>query len=306
MLIPANENMQNMLFKFVCEKCDYSCCKKSSWNQHLMTAKHQNANFSAFLANNANKKYACEICDKSFKHKSSYCRHKKTCISDDKNVQNDSESETTDKISEKELIMMLIKQNTQLIEQNASLVKNGITNTTTNSHNNNYSHNKTFNLQFFLNETCKDAMNLTDFVNSIQLQLSDLEKMGEIGYTQGLSNIILNNLNELDVTKRPVHCADKKREILYIKDEDKWEKEQEDKKKIRKAIRRIADKNCNLIFKFKELHPDCTKYHSKYGNQYDKIMYEAYGGKGDNEIEKENKIIRNIAKNVTIDKDTIL
>jgi len=141
-------------------------------------------------------------------------------------------------------------------------------------------------------------------VNSIQLQLSDLEKMGEIGYTQGLSNIIINNLNELDVTQRPVHCADKKREVLYIKDEDKWEKEKEDKNKIRKAIRRIADKNCNLIFKFKELHPDCTKYHSKYGNQYDKIMYEAYGGKGDDEIEKENKIIRNIAKNVTIDKMT--
>jgi Txe/YoeB family toxin of Txe-Axe toxin-antitoxin module len=299
----ANINMQNMLSKFSCEKCDYSCSKKSSWNQHLMTMKHKNANFPAFLANNANKKYACDTCDKSFKHKSSYCRHKKTCIPDDKVEEIDSESETNDDPTEKELIMMLIKQNTQLIEQNACLVKNGISNTEThtNSHNN-HSNNKTFNLQFFLNETCKDAMNLTDFVNSIQLQLSDLEKMGEIGYTQGLSNIILNNLNELDVSQRPVHCADKKREVLYVKDQDKWEKEQEDKKKLRKAIRRIADKNCFMLNEYKKLHPDCTEYHSKYGDKYNKMMYEAYGGKGDNEVEKENKIISNIAKNVTIDK----
>jgi len=197
--------------------------------------------------------------------------------------------------------MMLIKQNSLLIEQNASLVKNGVNNS--NSHNTiSNSNNKTFNLQFFLNETCKNAMNLTDFVNNIQLQLCDLEKMGEIGYVEGLSNIIINNLKELDVTERPVHCADKKREVLYVKDEDKWEKENEEREKIRKAIKRISSKNCLLINQFKEIHPDCTKYHSKYGDQYNKMMYEAYGGKGDNDMEKENKIISHIAKNVTIDK----
>jgi len=304
--MPANENMQNMLPRFSCKTCDYSCSKKSSWDQHLLTLKHKNANFSAFSAKNAKNNYACDTCDKSYKHPSSYSRHKKTCKSQEKNDENDaesdSESENNDEPTEKELIMMLIKQNTQLIEQNASLVKNGVTNTTTTNSHNNHSHNKTFNLQFFLNETCKDAMNLTDFVNSIQLQVSDLEKMGEIGYTQGLSNIIINNLNELDVTQRPVHCADKKREVIYVKDENKWEKEQEDKKKIRKAIRRIADKNCCMLKEYKKLHPDCAEYHSKYGDKYNKMMYEAYGGKGDNEIEKENKIIRNIAKNVTIDK----
>ena len=201
---------------------------------------------------------------------------------------------------------MLIKQNTQLIEQNASLVKNGVNNSyshNNNNNNNNNSNNKTFNLQVFLNETCKDAMNITDFVNSIQLQLSDLEKVSEIGYTQGISNIIINNLNELDVTQRPVHCADKKREVIYIKDEDKWEKDNEDKLKMRKAIRRVADKNSDLLKKFQELHPDCMQYHSKYGDKYNKMMYEAYGGKGDNYTEKENKIIRNIAKNVVIDKE---
>jgi len=294
----ANKNMQNMHNKFYCEKCDYKCSKKFCWNQHILTSKHQNANSKLMKAN---KEYACENCEKKFKHQSSCSRHKKKCFSPDKSESESESDSEAEEPTEKELILMLIKQNTQLIEQNAALVKNGINNTT-NSHNT-ISNNKTFNLQLFLNETCKDAMNLTDFVNSIQLQLSDLEKMGEVGYVEGISNIIINNLKGLDVTQRPVHCADKKREVLYIKDEDKWEKENEEKEKIRKAIKRISFKNSLLVNQFKALHPDCADYHSKYGDQYNKLMYEAYGGQGDNEMEKENKIIRHIAKNVTIDKN---
>jgi len=172
-------------------------------------------------------------------------------------------------------------------------------NNTSNSHNNN--NNKTFNLQFFLNEQCKDAMNIMDFVESIQYQLSDLEKMGEIGYVEGLSNIIVKNLNALDVTQRPVHCTDKKREVLYVKDENKWEKEDEDKNKIRKVIKRVMIKNQNLIPKFKELHPDYNKASSKFSDQYNTIIIESMGGRGDNDVEKENKIIKNITKVTTID-----
>jgi hypothetical protein len=146
-------------------------------------------------------------------------------------------------------------------------------------------------------------MNITDFVNSIQLQLSDLEKVGELGYVDGISNIIIKNLKQLDVTKRPVHCTDKKREVLYIKDENKWEKEGEDKKKIRKAIKRLASKNQRLLPKFKEAHPDCIKAASLFSDQYNKIIIESMGGSGDNDIEKEDKIIRNITKNVTIEKE---
>ena len=290
----ANKNMQNMQNIFNCKKCDYTCSKKFCWQQHILTAKHINANSKLMKANT---EYACENCDKKFRHQSSCSRHKKKCILPDKS---DSESEFEEP-TEKELIMMLIKQNSQLIEQNASLVKNGVTNFSNNTISN--SNNKTFNLQLFLNETCKDAMNLTDFVNSIQLQLSDLEKMGQIGYVEGISNIIINNLKGLDITQRPVHCADKKREILYIKDEDKWEKENEEKDKIRKAIKRISNKNCDLLYKYKELHPDCMKYNSKYGDTYNKMMYEAMGGKGDNDLDKENKIIKQISKNVSIDKN---
>jgi hypothetical protein len=286
----ANLNMQNMLSKFLCEKCDYKCCTISSWKQHLLTAKHAKANFELIKANN---KYVCENCDIKFKHQSSYCRHKKKC--------NENKIVIENKISDKELIMMLLKQNSELITQNAELFKNG-TNNTSYSHNNN-SNNKTFNLQFFLNETCKDAMNIMDFVDSIKLQLTDLEKVGEIGFVEGISHIINTNLKALDVTQRPIHCTDKKREILYVKDSDKWEKENTDKTKIRKAIKQIAHKNSKLVSQFKEVHPDCGKSVSKFSDQYNKIIIEAMGGSGDNDNEKEDKIIKNISKNITIEKE---
>jgi hypothetical protein len=171
-----------------------------------------------------------------------------------------------------------------------------------NSFNNNNSNNKTFNLQFFLNETCKDAMNIMDFVESIKLQLSDLENVGKLGFVEGISNIITNNLKALDVTQRPVHCTDNKREVLYVKDENKWEKEDEEKMKLRKAIKKVASKNICLIPKFKEAHPDCIKASSFYSDQYNKIILEACGGSGNNDLEKENRIIRKIANNVVIDK----
>ena len=238
-------------------------------------------------------------------------RNKKICnyeenIENEKNEKND--------ISDKELIMMLINENKEmknlmLEQQNMmmgqqnivmEIVKNGTHNTT---HNN--SHNKAFNLNFFLNETCKDAMNIMDFVDSIKLQLSDLEKVGEIGYVEGISNIIVKNLKDLDVNKRPVHCTDKKRETMYIKDDNKWEKDDE-KLKLHKVVRKVACKNQNLIPKFREKHPDCGKYNSKFSDQYNKIVVESMGGTGDNDYEKEEKIIKNISKEITIDKEAMI
>jgi len=279
----AKKNMLNIPSNFYCENCDYYCSKKSCWNQHLMTSKHNKANKGLIKAN---KEYFCEKCDIKFKHQSSYCRHKNKCLK--------LESKKDEEVSDKDLIMMLIKQNSELLE----VIKNGTHNT--NSHNN--SHNKTFNLQFFLNETCKDAMNLMDFVDSIKLQLTDLEKVGKIGYVEGISNIITTNLKALDITQRPIHCTDNKREVLYIKDENKWEKEAEEKEKIRKAIKLVAHKNIKMLQKFKENHPDCLKSESKYSDQYNKIVVESFGGPGENDIEKENKIIKNISNNTTIDK----
>jgi Txe/YoeB family toxin of Txe-Axe toxin-antitoxin module len=194
-----------------------------------------------------------------------------------------------------------MKKNDELQSMMMEVIKNGIVNNSHNTTNTN-SHNKAFNLNFFLNETCKEAMNIGDFVDSLKLQLSDLENVGEAGYIEGISNIIVKNLKEMDITKRPVHCTDKKRETVYIKDNDKWEKD-EDRSKMHKLIKKVAFKNANMFAKFREVHPDCTAYHSKFGDQYHKIVYESMGGKGDNDFEKNERIIKNILKEVTIDKN---
>jgi len=206
-----------------------------------------------------------------------------------------------------DIIQLLLKQNNDLIKEQADIkqiileiVKNGTNNVINN--NNINSNNKTFNLQVFLNETCKDAMNISDFVESIKLQLCDLENVGKVGYIEGISNIIIKNLETLEVEKRPVHCTDQKREVMYVKEDNVWEKEDEANKKLRKAIRMIAHKNICMFKAFREKYPDCEEYDSKKNSQYNTIVYEAMGGKGDNDYEKDTKIIKKIAKQVTIDK----
>ena len=189
-----------------------------------------------------------------------------------------------------------------LLEQNKTILELSKNNSITNNSHYTNSNNKSFNLNFFLNETCKNAMNITDFVDSLQLQLSDLEKVGEIGYIEGISNIIIKNLNALDVTERPIHCTDKKRETMYIRDEDKWEKEDDKHEKMHKMVKKIAYKNIDLISTFREKYPDLKKINSKYSDQFNKIIIESMGGKGDNEYEKEEKIIKRVAKEVFIDK----
>ena len=159
-------------------------------------------------------------------------------------------------------------------------------------------------MQVFLNETCKNAMNIMDFIDSIQLQLSDLEKVGRLGFIDGISDIIIKNLKALDVTERPVHCSDSKREIVYVKDENKWEKENENNAKIRRAINRVANKNIGLIPEWKDKYPDCVYSDSKRSDQYNHIIMEAMGGDYKlNRNESEDKIIKKIAKEVIIDKN---
>jgi hypothetical protein len=302
MVVNDSKKLLTVAHIFCCSYCDYNTSKKSSFDKHLSTDKHKkNKNDSKMVVNGSEKfpkvaHYECE-CGKIYKYDSGYYRHKKKC--QETNIKKNNEP------SDKELIALLIGEHKKLIQQNSEMlevIKNG-THNTNNSHNTN-SLNKTFNLQFFLNETCKDAMNIMDFVDSIKLQLTDLEKVGQLGYVEGISNIITTNLKALDITQRPIHCTDKKRETLYIKDEDKWEKEDEEKKKIRKAIKKVASKNQRLLPQFKEAHSDCNKASSKFSDQYNKIIVESMGGSGDNDLEKEDKIIKKITTVTTIDKET--
>jgi hypothetical protein len=294
---------------YKCNSCDYVTSRKSQYERHLTTDKHKNGTFETNETKKVPKssiKLQC-YCNLHFNSRTTLWRHKKICstINDNTIIINDkltndkltNDKLTNDKLTDNNLILMLINECKDIRNENKELIKiikNGTYNINSN--------NKTFNLNFFLNETCKDAMNITDFVNSIKIQLSDLENVGKIGYVEGISNIINNNLKALDVTQRPIHCTDKKREVLYIKDENKWEKENENKTIIRKAIKEISHKNSKMIQLFKEAHPDCGKSISKYSDQYNKIIIESMGGQGDNDIEKENKIIRNISKEIIINK----
>ena len=296
--------------KFICEVCTISCNRKTEWLRHIQTKKHisnKNGEISNILATSVSP-MVCE-CGKSYSDRTGLWRHKKKCC--EKNTHD--KNEPTDS----NLIVQLIKQNQEfkelLFEQNTKLVdtfSEAITqviklNSITNNNNINQvnSHNKTFNLQLFLNEDCKDAMNISDFVDSIKFQLADLEHMGRVGYVEGLSNIIIKNMNALDVTKRPLHCTDEKRETLYIKDGGVWTKEDEDNKNVRKLIKKVAFRNSKNIRLFKEKHPDCITSESKYSDTYSKIIIEAMGGGSKcNDYDSENKIIKKLVKMITIDK----
>jgi hypothetical protein len=320
----SNEKNSKKLANYSCEKCDFNTSSKNDFNRHNKTIKHL-SNGSQCLAIEKTQKthYEC-ACGKLYQDNSGLWRHKKKCNynldTNDTNSNNSNNSNNiiNDNTLLTNLVIEVVKNNSDLQKQCVELQKqnqefqqkivesfNEVIKNNSNtiiSNNNINSHNKSFNLNFFLNETCKDAMNIMDFVDSLKIQLSDLENVGNLGYVNGISKIIVQNLNLLDETKRPVHCTDTKREVMYVKDDNKWEKENENKSKMRKLIKHVTHKNTKLFKEFKAKYPDCENSDSKYSDTYDKLIVEAFGGKGDNDVEKENKIIRNIAKKVTIGK----
>jgi hypothetical protein len=268
-------------------------------------------------------KFICKICYKSYKARNSLWYHEQKCKQIEEPLEND-ENTILDPSSNEikvltTLVIELVKNNTELQKQTTELHKQNkdfqkqtndlqkqmidvcqkiqpANNTVINS--NNTTNNKTFNLQFFLNEECKDAMNMSEFINSIQLKLSDLENIGKLGYVQGMSNIIIKELNATDMYKRPVHCSDAKRETLYVKEENKWEKEGLDNNKMIKAVHDVDKKNYIMLNKWKESHPKYLDGQSKQCDEYMKLMSKIMDG------DKENvhKVIKRIAKEVLIDK----
>ena len=300
--------------KFHCIICDYYTSRKSQYDRHILTDKHKNQQLSTFVNEKvpeSSNTFTCE-CGKKYRDRSGLWRHTKKC-----HITNNENNLNNIDITDSNIIVQLIKQNDEfkhllveqskaMVEQNKTIIElsKNISNTNI-SHSNINSHNKTFNLQFFLNETCKDAMNIMDFVDSIKIQLCDLENVGKLGFVDGISKIIVKNLNSLEENMRPVHCTDTKREVMYVKDDNKWEKENENKQKMRKVIKHVTHKNSKLLKDFKTKYPGCEKSDSKYSDKYDKLIIEAMGGKGDNDLEKEDKIIKNIAKTVVIDKELL-
>ena len=318
-----NEKNEKNEHIHICKVCDFKCCYLSDWNRHLTTRKHlvsQNGNNleingKKFVEqNNKNDLYQCEFCKKEYKSFSGLWKHKKNCKIENNTVNNICESFniTPESIlnvihQNQEFKYMLIEQNKQnqefkdlLIEQNKTIIELSKHNTIINNTSN--SHNKSFNLNVFLNETCKDAMNIMDFVDSIKIQLSDIESIGELGYVNGMSKLIIKHLNALDENMRPVHCSDPKRDSLYVKDKNIWEKEDLENNKIKKAIKYISHKNICALPEWRAKYPDCIYSDSKKNDQYSHIVLEAMGGSGDNDDEKADKIVKKIAKKVIIDK----
>ena len=286
--------------KYNCDVCHYKCCKTSEWNKHISTSKHKNR---ISLEHEISKpiEFACKYCDKKYTARNSLWYHEIKCNTTTK-TNNELTLETT-------IIMQLMKQNQEfkdmIIEQNKTIV-DAIKNCSANISNNQVnSNNKTFNLQVFLNEECKDAMDIKDFIDSIQFQLADVESVGELGYINGISKIIIQNLNALDTYKRPVHCTDEKRETIYIKDAGVWTKD-DDNNKLRRMIQSVSNRNFKHTRLYREKHPDCNQADSRYSDTYNKIILEATGGGSKcNDTESENKIMKKIAKVIGIDKHNL-
>ena len=289
--------------EYNCDTCDYNTSNFKDYKKHLSTAKHQRlikANEVSQKVPDNKEDHICE-CGKSYRHMSSLCKHKRTCELIVKPIQIQINKEITP-----ELIIELINQNKELqqmlIEQNKTIIEfanKAGTNNYINSNNN----NKTFNLQVFLNETCKDAINLTDFVNQIQISVTDLENTGNLGYAEGISKVFIKNLNDIDFTQRPIHCSDSKREILYIKDDNQWNKDDEQKTQLSKAIKKVANKNIKQISEWQKLNPEYNDPDSKQNDKYMKIVLNSMSGSTVEE-QKNNisKIIKNVAKEVIIEK----
>ena len=302
----TNAKMPEKCQKYYCISCDFKCSKESNYKNHILTRKHKKLiNANAGLIENATEKiFACD-CGKIYKHMSSLCKHKKTCIGNE--IINELKEE---KVDHEELIKVLMKQNEEfksmLIEQNNKIMEIAKEGKYITNNNNNTTNNNNFNLNFFLNEKCKDALNIMDFINQLQLKLSDLDMVGRVGYTEGISKIFIRGLKELDVFKRPIHCSDLKRETLYVKDKDSWEKDNDNKEKLKLAIKHISAKNMKNLTAWVEENPESEDYDSKKHMEYHNIIIKATGGSTKEEDEKNyNKIISNVAKEVMIDKTNV-
>ena len=279
-LIMANENSEKISIDFYCSKCDYTTSRKADYKKHLTTDKHRRQHLANENSENSenSEKYRC-ICDKEYIYSSSLSKHKKTC----KEIMET--GITTD------IVLKILEQNKQLSDiivnqskqMNEMIPKIGNTNNTINN-------NQKLNINIFLNEKCKDAMSMDNFLKTIEVSLSNLLVTKEKGLAEGITNIIVENMNKLPINQRPIHCTDVKRETIYIKNET-WEKD-ENKEKTKEAIKKISCIQTKNIKKWTEANPNYMEK-EKLKDEYIYLIKHI----SDDVKEKEEKIIKNICKN---------
>jgi hypothetical protein len=304
----------------MCEKCDFTTSKQNEYNRHIETNKHKRLHGlqeqNSFVVEP--KTFKCK-CGKIYRHHTSLAKHKRGCdglnipdnISGVSTTDNNKEQVTGGSVSfnenviiTKDMFMAILNDRQEMMKIIKSLSEQQHNNTTINDHsanncNNTNSNNHTFNMNMFLNEKCKDAMNMKDFVNSIQLNMTDLENVGRLGYVEGMSNIFIDNLQKTDVYKRPVHCSDVKRETLYVKENDQWEREEPDHPKMTNAVLAVEQKNVILVNEWAKANPRCMNSNTRENETYFRLSKVVTDGEKDGNIDK---VIRKVAKNVSIEK----
>ena len=315
---------EKLRFCYTCDICDFTSYNKTDYERHLTRRKHDEnvKNYEKTLPKPDPN--ACSSCHKIFKHRTSVYKHKTVCPGPPPPPQHViSHNAAPAAVSAKgptqtdqyllgvitknqeltSAMMILIQQNTELQSKMMELCINntGMSQSHNTNSLNTTNNNQQYSMNFFLNEKCKDAMNMKDFVNSIQLNLTDLENVGRLGYVEGMSNILIDNLQKTDVYKRPVHCSDVKRETLYVKDNDEWEREGPDHQKMVNAVLAVEQKNVALVGEWAKANPRCMNSSSRENERYMKLSRTATDGEKEGNIAK---VIRNVAKNVAIEKDT--
>jgi len=298
--------------KFYCEKCDYGTSKKSSYNNHLNSNKHTKSMISNQIMPKLCSGFICNMCNKKYKDYSGLWRHNKKCSIEEPEPLDNSAFDNPENLikylmkENSEFKQLLIDQNKQMMSQNNNIMSQNdrIIELSKNvgNHNNNNSNNS-FNLNMYLNETCKDALNIMDFVNQLKIGLTELEETGRLGFANGISKIFIDGLKQIDINNRPVHCSDSKRETLYIKSNNEWNKEDSERKILTSALKHVANKNIKQISEWTKVHPDYNDSDSKDNDRFLQIVSEAMSGSTVDETNKNyNKIIKNIAKETIIEK----
>ena len=298
---------------FTCEPCKFVTTCKRDYERHILTQKHIEGGGSAVTPIKTSDGYSCPSCKKIFKSRTSVYKHTPLCktvvISSPPHslsasiLPGTTEPQISDDMTKNlmNMMMMMFQQNAEFQGKIMEMCMNGgVSNSNNTTNSNNTNSNNTFNMNLFLNEKCKDAMNMKDFVNSIQLNMTDLENVGRLGYVEGMSNIFIDNLQKTDVYKRPVHCSDIKRETLYVKDDNQWERDGPDHQKMTNAVLAVEHKNVILVNEWAKANPRCMNSNTRENETYFRLSKVATDGEKDGNIDK---VIRKVAKKVMVDKD---